>query len=333
MLNLLMSRVLSAPDSPTADLYFRNACQDFIGAGVNQLAPTVFASPTACLVMRHTMRAGKLPPCRRLIYLIDDDVEAGTGDDSLPFLYRQKLRMVEQPVSRRIKRYAGVAVVGSPALGRLFAPLMETHLLRPYWSEPFADLDHFDRLQTKRGPIDMAFLGSVVHRGDLLFILPVVRRLLNVHDRLVFHVPERHRLPADLERHPRVRRIEGLGWTAYRKEIAARRFHLALYPLLDTPFNRARSSNKLIEHAVVGAAPVYSARWPEAARAGTVGAGLGLPNDEQAWFDALNALLTNTAQMADLADAAQRLAKRINQREPQRRLWRRLMDLREPAFA
>jgi hypothetical protein len=36
------------------------------------------------------------------------------------------------------------------------------------------------------------------------------------------------------------------------------RFHLALYPLADTAFNRARSANKLFEHALVGAASLMS---------------------------------------------------------------------------
>ncbi|MEM9140381.1 MAG: hypothetical protein AAGB15_11195 [Pseudomonadota bacterium] len=332
MLHSLLSRVLSAPDSPTADLYFRNACADFLGAGVAQIAPTVFASSTACVVMRHAMRAGRLPARRRLIYLIDDDVDAGTADGTLPFFYRQKLRMVEQPHARHFKRFAGVAVVGSPVLARLFSPLMRTHLLRPYWSEALAPLEHFDGLGTG-DPIDMAFLGSVVHRSDLEFLLPVVKRLLDEHPRLRFHVPERHRLPADFDRHPRVHRITGLGWTAYRREIATRRFHLTLYPLLDTPFNRARSGNKLIEHAVVGSAAVYSEHWREAKRAVVSGAGVGVSNRHAEWYGAISALLADPAEMRRLAAGAQKLARRINTSGPQRRLWSDLLGLQEPAFA
>ena len=104
MIQTLLSRVLSTPDSPTADLYFNNACGDFFdiggGAGVTRLAPTVFASAGACLVMRHAMRAKRLPGGRRLIYFIDDAVEQGVSDASLPFLYRQKLRLVERAAAR-----------------------------------------------------------------------------------------------------------------------------------------------------------------------------------------------------------------------------------------
>lgn len=333
MFNGLVDRLLSAPDSPTADLYFRNACGDYLTAGVEQVAPTVFASDTACLVMRHDRRAGALPRRRRLIYFVDDDVDAGLTDVSLPFLYRQKLRLVEHPAARRLARYAGVAVVGSGVLAELFRPTVETHLLRPYWREPFAGLDHFEPLKRGEGMIDVAFLGSSVHRADLEFVLPAVARLLAVEPRVRFFVPERHTLPAAFDKHPRVIRIPGLGWTAYRREIAGRRFHLALYPLLDTPFNRARSPNKLIEHAVVGAAPVYSATWAESKRVPNGVAGVCLPNDPGAWAEVIRALVRDPDRMHGLAAGAQDVAGRLNRPEPQRALWRRLLEVREPEDA
>ena len=329
MIQALFSRVLSASDSPTADLYFRNACADLIGASVQQVAPTVFASDTACLVIRHALRAGRLPARRRLIYLIDDDVEAGAGDDSLPYLYRQKLRLVEAAQGRRIRRLAGVAVVASPTLARIFEPMMETHLLRPYWSEPFAGLDHFAEAEW----IDLAYLGSAVHRADLQFLYPVVRRLLAENRSLRFNLGAEHRLPADLDSHARVRRIPGRSWTDYRLEIARRRFHVALYPLMDTPFNRGRSPNKLIEHAVVGAAPVYSASWREARRAGVHNGGLCLPNEPGEWYRAVSGLIADRGEMARIAARAQHLGRKLNSAEKQRSLWRRLMDIREPLAA
>lgn len=327
MFNSLLAKVLSAPDSPTADLYFGNSCADLIAEGVERLAPTVFASDTACLVMRHHMRVGRLPRRRRLIYFVDDDVDAGLTDVSLPFFYRQKLRMVEHLAGRRLSRFAGVAVVGSEALARLFRPVMETHLLRPYWSENMANLDHFQPLLAGEGWIDVAFLGSVVHRADLNFLLPVIAHLLAIEPRLRFHLPQRHVLPSAFDRHPRVLRIPGLGWTAYRREIARQRFHIALYPLLDTPFNRARSPNKIIEHAVVGAAPVYSADWAQSALVAHGSNGLLVPNDRDAWRHALAALISRPDQMLALARGAQALAANLNRPEPQRLLWRRLFGL------
>ena len=62
MIPSLLSRVLPAPGSPSADLYFMNACGDFLERGVTRLAPTVFVSASACLVIRHGLGAGPLPP-------------------------------------------------------------------------------------------------------------------------------------------------------------------------------------------------------------------------------------------------------------------------------
>ena len=333
MLTAILSRVLSAPDSPTADLYFRNACQDLLEREVTEIAPTVFASATACLVMRHAMRAARLPQRRRLIYMIDDDITAGATDESLPYLYRQKLRMVEQPAGRTLGRFAGTAVVSSPTLARVFSPMMETHQIRPYWSEKPAGLVHFDHLEGPGAMIEMAYLGSSVHRSDLRFLVPVVMELLQRHPNLRFHVPIRHRLPQDMARHARVVPIDAQGWTAYRQEIAKRRFHLALYPLLDTPFNRARSVNKLIEHAVVGAAPVYSSSWREGWRAQENSAGLCLPNEPASWLDQLSQLIQAPVRMRALADGAQRLAAQLNRPEPQQRLWRDLLEVDVPVPA
>ena len=336
MIQTLLSRVLSAPDSPTADLYFMNACGDFLDAGVARLAPTVFASPGACLVMRHELRAERLPFGRRLIYFVDDAVGQGVGDASLPFLYRQKLRLVERASARRIGPRAAVVVVGSAELARQYALPdlrgpgsrgIETRLIHPYWSEPIAGQEHFGPVVSRDGWVEVAYLGSAVHRADLEFLWPVIGAVLAAHPQVRFHLAERHRVPAAFAGHPRVVRIPGLGWGAYRAGLAARRFHLALYPLMDTDFNRARSLNKLIEHGVVGAAALYSRNWGEAWRVDEAGAGLVLRNDRGDWRAAIEHLLARPDTMRGLAAGAGALARVLNRAEPQRRLWAELMGV------
>jgi hypothetical protein len=342
MIQTLLSRVLSAPESPTADLYFMNASGDFLDAGVTRLAPTVFASPSACLVMRHELSAERLPGGRRLIYFIDDAVDQGVGDASLPFLYRQKLRLVERASARRIGPRAAVAVVGSAELARRFAQPesrgpnsrgIETRLIHPYWSEPIAGQEHFGPVVSGDGWVDIAYLGSAVHRADLEFLWPVIGAVLAAHPRVRFHLAERHRVPAAFAGHPRVVGIPGLGWGAYRDGLAERRFHLALYPLMDTDFNRARSRNKLIEHGVVGAAGLYSRSWGEAWRADQGGAGLVLRNDRSDWRAAIEHLLALPETLRDLAAGAGALARALNRPEPQRRLWAELMGVQAHAAA
>jgi hypothetical protein len=330
MLQTVLSRVLPAPPSPTADLYFMNACADLLDRGVTRLAPTVFASPGARLVMRHELGAPRpvgVPAAGRLIWFVDDAVAQGVDDATLPALYRRKLRLVERASERRVGASAAVVVVGSAELARRYAPRVETRLIHPYWSEPIAGQEHFEPALRGEGWIDIAYLGSTVHRADLAFLWPVIVAVLAAHPRVRFHLAERHRAPAALAGHPRVLRIPGLGWGAYRQGLAGRRFHLALYPLMDTPFNRARSVNKLIEHGVVGAAGLYSQSWDEARRAAEAGAGLNLRNRPDEWRAAIEHLLARPETLRALAAGTGALARRLNRAEPQRHLWAELMGV------
>lgn len=330
MFHLLLRRVIPLPESPTSDLYFANACSDFLESGVTRLAPTVFASASACLVMRHSLGAREMNLGRRLIYLIDDQIEEGVADSSLPFLYRQKLRVLERPAGRRLAPLADVAVVSSPALARGLPDRTRVRQIDPFWSEPIADQRHFEPLLDGRGWIDIAFLGSTVHSSDLEFLWPVLAAILRGMPRARFHLSERHHVPATLSGHPRICRIGGRGWSAYRAGLADRRFHLALYPLLDTPFNRARSVNKLIEHGVVGAAALYSRSWAESHRV-SGGAGLVLDNRREDWLAAIGQLVENPSVLRDLAAGAGALARSLNRAEPQRRLWSELMGIERHA--
>lgn len=330
MFQSLLSRMIPVPESPTSDLYFVNACGDYLAAGVERLAPTVFATGTACVVMRHGLGAPAPPRGRRLIYLIDDEVEEGVGDASLPFLYRQKLRLLERPAGRRLAPQAEVAVISSPALAKSLATRAQVRQIHPYWSEPIADQRHFEPLLRGEGWIEIAYLGSIVHRADLDFLWPVLAAILHGTPRARLHLPERHQVPAFLSGHPRIRPIRGRSWGAYRAALAVRRFHLALYPLLDTPFNRARSVNKLIEHGVVGAAGVYSRGWGESWRV-AAGAGLAVSNRREDWLEAIGHLVASAEALRDLAGGGATLARSLNRPEPQRQLWAELLGLEQHA--
>jgi hypothetical protein len=215
---------------------------------------------------------------------------------------------------------------------------METRLIHPYWSEPIAGQEHFGQIASGAGWVDMVYLGSTVHKADLAFLWPVIGAVLAAHPRVRFHLAERHRLPTAFAGHPRVLRIPGLGWGRYRAGLAGRRFHLALYPLMDTEFNCARSLNKLIEHGVVGAAPLYSQCWGEAWRVGAgssceassgVGAaGLTLSNHREDWRAAIEHLLARPDTMRSLAKGAGALARNLNRAGPQRMLWAELLGVR-----
>lgn len=320
VLERLASPRLVRPWSPTADLYLLNACGDWVGAGgpIERLAPGVFASAHALLVVRHAGGAMALPERRRVIWLIDDDVDAALSCRDIPLGQRAKLWLFEHRHGQRLRASGCDVVVSSDALKHRYP---EAAVLRPFWAGAPAGIDH----HREEGPIRIGFLGSAVHRGDLGMVRPLLEELL-VRDDVELHIAANHHL-GRLAGHPRLRPIEATSWPDWKRWIAETRLHIALYPLADNPVNRARSCNKIIEHAIVGAASVYSANWPEAARIARRGAGLVLENDLGRWEAALDRLIRERDLRLRLAAAGRSLANDLNHPGQQRAFWKHAFSL------
>lgn len=318
-LSAALNRCLTSRNSPTADLYFRNACQDRLTNGsIKQFSPTVFASASTQLVIRHDARAPVGLNRERLVYFIDDLWNFGDQNPGLSWFYFNKMQRVEGNAASWYMKRADAVVVSTAKLAEiasLEAPQAKIFQIDPYWSEPLANSDHFDN-----AGFDIAYLGSQVHSADLAFLFPVIRRILDKIPEATFSLSSGHRIPADINRHPRINRINALRWPEYRAALVNRRFHAALYPLLDTAFNRGRSINKIIEHAVVGAVGLYSDWWLRENNWQQLG--LGLPNTVDKWVDALLDVATNNALYRERFKAREKLIEFSSAtRSKQREVW------------
>ena len=104
------------------------------------------------------------------------------------------------------------------------------------------------------------------------------------------------------------------------------RFHVCIYPLLDSGFNLARSYNKIIEHAVVGAASIYSSSWPESWRITHQENGVLARNLRRDWVDALGDLVSNLPKARSIAVGAAELADNLNTPDRQRAFWEKILQ-------
>jgi hypothetical protein len=314
-----IGRLLAPACSPSADLYFANACAGEIAAGaVRRLAPTVFATQGAELVIRHDGGAPPRLARRRLVWLMDDIWWRVHAERSLSPSYRAKLSLLEAPAARWYLRHADAVVFGSDLLAeraRREAPRAAVYRLDPYWSEPLGDLRHFAGTG-----FDLAFLGSRSHLADLMPLVPMLRSFLDERPEATLTLAGEYAPPPPLAGHPRVRSLRTTRWEDYRAALPALRFHLALYPLRDTPFNAARSVNKLIEHAIAGAPTATSAGWAYAGHAA-----FALPNRAEDWLGLLRAMAGDRDALKARAAAALAAAGRLNDPAPQRDLWSRLL--------
>lgn len=317
---------------PTTDLFFLNACGQFVNrplrrGPVKQLGASTFAvgDDTVLLIRRdrpdlmHHLRTAWRG---RLIYLIDDDIEAALIDDSLPPGYRQRLTDFFHNDHQRLIERANTLVVSSDALATKFRWHKDIHVLHPVWHLPPADDRHFaDALGG--GPIRAAHLGSGSHVEGVAFLRPVIAALIAKHDRFEFSYVGQEPVLGELDRHPRVHRIRPRKWSNYRRWIARQRFHLGLYPLPATPFHEARSSNKLLEYGAVGAVGIHSDRWSATKLLGEAAIIAG--DDPAMWISTLSALIDQPARIRDLMLAARPILSALNDPCRQRSFWAEIL--------
>ena len=331
MFRRFFARALTSLNSPTADLYFADACADWLADGrVVRYAPTVFASDTTRLVIRHDGRAPAASRRARTVHLIDDAIDLEGADAALSPYWRFKLNRVERAAANALLPGAAAVVVSSEpleammrtratALGRSDLAIRR---LDPYWTTPQSDLAHHARPTFR-----VAYLGAQTHRPDIEAIAPALAGFLEAAEDAELILAGGHEALPAFARNPKVRTLGPLGWADYRRRLSALKPHAVLYPLAETPFNAARSLNKLIEHGVVGAAGLYAAHWPGARMAEDAGAGMALPMDPAAWRAALDGLMFSRERTVAMAAAGQSLAASLNDAAMQRRIWAELLEI------
>jgi hypothetical protein len=319
---------------PTTHLYFLNSCGSSVSGlfrrgPIRVLGDNCFGAGETVLLVRQdrpeVMDRLLAAPPTRLVYLIDDDIESAREDASLPADYRSRLMRFHAQYHANFVARADTLVVTSEVLLRKFSSHRDVRIVHPVWHLELADDRHFDAL-ARGEAVHAMHLGTASHQAGLEFLEPVMEPLLERFTRLHFTYVGRSPRFGALDAHPRVHRERPQSWRRYRRTLGKRRMHLGLYPLPDTPFNRARSRNKLLEHAIVGAVGVYSRSWPTAGelQGSAILAGPGAAD----WIAALSPYLEEPQSLRPLAQAARRVLGPMNDPASQRRFWADVLGAR-----
>lgn len=312
---------------PSTDLFFRHACSDWLSrwwrkGPVSAVGANCFTCGRTMLLIRQdddaVMRRALDWP-HRLVYLVDDDIAGAASSPGLPAAYRRRLCQFDRAFHQSLLHRADVIVVPSPVLAETLSLHGTVELIDPFWSIPPGATDHFGS-----GPLRIAHLGSGSHGGGLAPIAPALRRLAETTREIEITCIGRAGDHPALEGHPRIRRIAPMRWPRYRRWLARQRFHLALYPLAQTRFDRARSANKLLEHAIVGAAGLYPQAWAMADRLGD--AALRAPDDPHAWEDMISSVVADPKRLEKAARSAQRALQPLFSPRTQQKNWERLLS-------
>ena len=246
---------------PTTDLYFLNPLAELTRMGpdvprIRHLSGNVFLVGRFGVVVRYgdardierLSKAG----AERIVYIADDDFTASLGDLGIPEPYRLKLKAFVEGGWSALTSAAEIVIVPGTALAEIYGA--KARIMPPAWDLPPASSDHFATLER----IEIVHLGTGSHRGDLALLVAPLARMLERHGRARLTLFAGSAVPGSLRSHHHLRLKRPRAWWRYKRALPKMRFHLALYPLAPTAFNKARSANKLFEHAIVGAASMMS---------------------------------------------------------------------------
>ena len=246
-------------------------------------------------------------------YLIDDDLAAAAEDASLPAAYRERMAAA----AARQPRLLALADEVVACNGQLATRLREGHgnvrVMTPPLISPLPALAHFAAGPSAERPWRIGFHGTRAHLADLAQIAPALEGLQRDRDDAELALMLGEHTPAGLAALPRTRCPAPLPWGKYRDYQASRRVHIGLAPLLDTPFNRAKSFIKFLDIAAMGGVGIYSNRYPYTELVEHGVNGLLADDDPADWRRCLAWLLDHPERAHAMAQAAAETAARRGQ--------------------
>ena len=146
--------------------------------------------------------------------------------------------------------------------------------------------------------------GTGSHQAEIEWLLPVVEQVLAVNNYISFELignAKTQKLYGHLER---VTVIPQMKWPAYQDFIKRPGRHIGLAPMLDHPFNLARSYTKFFDIHRAGAAGIYAEAGPWQPFIKSGKQGLLVPMQVSSWANAILDLAADQAQRTSVLNAA-----------------------------
>ncbi len=318
---------------PSISLYFADPLADLIGGQgehperpIQRLSRTVFSYGDTAVVVRYAQKRDLLvlrsQPFAKIYLLIDDDLESLNESDGLPSDYRERLIGYRDGPYRRLMEIVTDVVAPSENILRTYHRKRAVQL-DPAQCHQAGALGHHD---AKR-PFDIVFAATRSHLQDLNHIAPALAEALHARPDLRLTTFLNGHAPRPLRHLPNAIHLPMMEWNRYRAFVAENRFHAAIAPALDTPFNRARSISKLHDHAAFGAAGIYSAQQPFDRIVTHNKSGILLSNDPAEWRDTLLDLAGRRERVQRLAAGGQVLSQTLGDMRRVRNFWLRELGL------
>ncbi len=235
---------------------------------------------------------------RLLVFFMDDDLLDPSASEGLSLTYRLKLARLAGRRKDWLRRQDAALWVSTAYLQRKYAD-WNPRLLLPVPAADSIDLRRF------------FYHGTASHGREIRWLRPAVEEVLGSDERLSFEIIGGRNVYRLYRRLPRVTVVHPMSWSAYRMFSAMPGRHIGLAPLLDSPFNRARSYTKFFDITRCGGVGIYS---PGSASAEVVSHnvdGLVVELNHNAWTEAILRLAKDDSLRESLLVGARRTFERL----------------------
>lgn len=236
-------------------------------------------------------------------YMVDDDLPTMLRDRKLPLRYRHKIWRLYGRHRRRLSALCSELWVSTPELATRYAA-QSPRLLPPLriggdggW--PGRGLRYF-------------YHGTAAHRAEIEWLRDVVAMVQIRNPAMNFEIfgdRRVHRLYRGIER---VAVLHPMGWPDYLAHTERTKLDIGLAPLLPGHTNDARSHTRFYDIARAGAVGIFADRPPYAGFVQHGRDGLLLPDDKQAWAEAILELAADEPRRRRLAEAARARGPRLD---------------------
>ena len=239
------------------------------------------------------------PGLAGLAWFLDDDLLDPQALSELAAPYARKIRRMALSQRPWFEQMGSQWWVATEALATKYAGASPFLL-------PFAPPQG---LATPRPLVKLVYHGTASHQAEIDWLHPVLaavqQRSEETHVELFGELPVNRRF-RDL---PRVAVLHPMRWENYLAHTASHPADIGLAPLLPSRFNAARGPVKFIDYARQGAMGLYSRAAPYEGFVRDGVDGVLLPNDPDAWIEAILRWVADpTGRRALAAAARQRLS-------------------------
>jgi hypothetical protein len=230
----------------------------------------------------------------RIIYFMDDDLMDPHALRGLPADYAKTIRKCS--ISHR------------PTLEKLCHGywVASRYLAEKYqcWNPEIVFAGTSTALLRSRPVTSICYHGTSSHQAELNWLLPIVTSFLKSIEETTFEVFGDHRINRAYRGLPRVVVLHPMNWPNYVAYTSSVTRHIALAPLLPTPFNAARGVTKFFDFARMGAVGIFSNVEPYRSFVQHGVDGLLVENEPDAWLEAISWLVANVQRREEMAAAA-----------------------------